>query len=207
MGMLDGLVGQLAREAAGNALEKQGGLGGLLGGLVRGQQGTMGRSQAQTVDSPFGQSANTGGGLGDLLGSVLGGGNTTSAKPAAQGGAGLLIALLPVILNWVQQQGGLEKVLASLQSKGLGGQAQSWMSTGQNQPIQPEQVESVFGTAQVDQFAAETGANRGAVLSGIASLLPQVIDQLTPKGDTSTANEANQEIGTVLGQLAGLMQR
>lgn len=200
MGMLDGLVGQLAREAAGNALEKQGGLGGLLGGLVRGQA-TPAHPSNSTVNSPFGQAGSS---LGDLLGSVLGG---TQAKPAVQGGAGLLIALLPVVLNWVQQQGGLEKVLASLQSKGLGGQAQSWMSTGQNQPIQPQQVEQVFGATQVDQFASQTGASRDAVLAGIASLLPQVFDQLTPKGDMSTAQDANQEIGAVLGQLAGLMRR
>ncbi len=206
MGMLDGLVGQLAREAAGSALEKQGGLGGLLGGLVRGQS-TPASSSNSTVNSPFGQTS--GGGLTDLLGSVLGGGDRSSspAKPAVSGSASLLIALLPVVLTWVQQQGGLEKVLSSLQGKGLGGQAQSWMNTGQNQPLQPEQVESVFGAAQVDQFAAETGASRGAVLSGIASLLPQVIDQLTPKGDASTANQANQEIGAILGQLSGLMRR
>ena len=202
MGMLDGLVGKLAREAAGNALEKQGGLGGLLGGLVRGQAASAHPSNS-TVNSPFGQA---GGGLGDLLGSVLGG-KQGQAKPAVQGGAGLLIALLPVLLTWVQQQGGLEKVLASLQSKGLGDQAKSWMSTGQNQPIQLQQVEQVFGSTQVDQFAHQTGANRDAVLSGIASLLPQVVDQLTPKGDMSTVQDANQEIGTLLGQLGGLMRR
>lgn len=195
MGMLDGLVGQLAREAAGGVLEKQGGLGGLLGGLIR--------DQSMPERSPVGQPA-SGGGLADLLGSVLGGSaSQPQAKPAA---AGLLMALLPVVLKWVQQQGGLEKVLSSLQGKGLGGQAQSWMSTAHNEPLQPEQVENVFGTAQVDQFAAETGASRGEVLSSIASLLPQVIDQLTPKGDASNADQANQEIGAVLSKLSGLMR-
>lgn len=194
MGLLDGLVGQLARDAASNVLEKQGGLTGLLGGLVRGQS------------TPPHAQGNAGAGLADVLGSVLGGSHPSPQAQTA-GSAGLLMALLPILLNWVQQQGGLEKVLASLQSSGLGAQLQSWMSHGQNQPIQPQQVEQVFGATQVDQFASQTGASREAVLSGIASLLPQVIDQLTPKGDGSSAPHANQEIGAVLNQLAGLIQR
>lgn len=195
MGMLDGLVGKIAREAASSALEKQGGLGGILGGLVRGQQSS---GQAPT------------GSLGDVLGSILGGAQKSPnqpphASPTGSGSAGLLLALLPVVLTWIQQQGGLEKVLASLQGSGLGAQAQSWMSTAHNQSIEPQQVEQVFGVAQVDQFARQTGASREAVLSGIAGLLPQVIDQLTPKGDASHSHQANQDITAVLGQLAGLL--
>jgi uncharacterized protein YidB (DUF937 family) len=210
MGLLDGLVGQLAREAAGQALQKQGGLGGVLGSLVK----NMGQHEQPTtpshptsssqVDSPFnlptdGQSSATGGGLGGVLGSVLGG--LTGGNVAPQGTNQLMVILLPMILAWVQRQGGIGAVFESLQKNGLAAQAQSWMSTSGNQQISPEQMNQLFGSSEINQMASQAGVSQEAVLSGLSNLMPQVIDQLTPTGDLSQADQANNEVSSLLASL------
>ncbi|WP_410209866.1 YidB family protein [Aquirhabdus sp.] len=193
MGMLDGLVGQIAQQALAQG-GQQGGLGGLLGGLLGGQQQQAG-----------------GGGLGGLLGGLLGGGQQPAQADGQSGGFSLggnspqlLAALLPLVLGWVQQQGGIGNVLSSLSNSGLGAQAQSWIGGGENHPVDPQAVGQVFGADQIAQVASQVGVSPEAVQNGLASLLPHVINQLTPNGDTSTAGAADNEIGAILGQLGGL---
>lgn len=213
MGLLDGLVGQLAREAAGQALQKQGGLGSVLGGLVK----NMGQHEQPTtrhaptnnhptsgshVDSPFnlpadGQSSS--GGLGGMLGSVLGG--LTGNRGASQGKSQLLMILLPMVLAWVQRQGGIGAVFESLQKNGLTTQAQSWMSTSANQAVSPQQVNQLFGSSEISHMANQAGVSPDAVLSGLSDLMPQVMDQLTPTGDLSQADQANNEVSALLASL------
>ncbi len=198
MGMLDGLVGQIAQQALAGQGGQQGGLGGLLGGLLGGQQ----------------QQAGGAGGLGGLLGGLLGGGQQQPQANPQGGGFNLggsspqlLIALLPLVLGWVQQQGGIGNVLSSLSNSGLGAQAQSWIGAGENHPVDPQAVGQVFGADQIAQVASQVGASPAEVQGGIASLLPQIINQLTPNGDTSTAGAADNEIGAILGQLGGLFNK
>jgi uncharacterized protein YidB (DUF937 family) len=208
MGLLDGLVGQLAREAAGQALQKQGGLGGMLGGLVQGMGQTQPATRTDQVDSPFNMpadraSASAGGGLGGMLGSVLGG--LTGGQSSPQGGGQLMMVLLPMILAWVQRQGGIGAVFASLQKNGLGAQAQSWMSTSSNQQVSPEQINQLFGSTEINHMASQAGVSQDAVLSGLSALMPQVIDQLTPSGDLSQSDQANHEVSSLLASLQGAL--
>ncbi len=222
MGMLDGLVGELARNALGNAVERNapGGLGGVLGGLIRG-------SQAGAAPSSMNTGAQGGlgglGGLGGVLGSILGGGagagggggfpqavpQQTPTSGAQQGGLGgmlggnnqLLIMLLPVLLAWIQQHGGISAVLGKLTGAGMGTQANSWISQGANQPVPADQVSALFNPSDIAQMANQFGASHGEVQNAIATLLPQVINSLTPSGDLSQESDANSEITQVLQQL------
>ena len=201
-------MGQLAREAAGQALQKQGGLGGMLGGLVQGMGQTQPATRTDQVDSPFNMpadraSASAGGGLGGMLGSVLGG--LTGGQSSPQGGGQLMMVLLPMILAWVQHQGGIGAVFASLQKNGLGAQAQSWMSTSSNQQVSPEQINQLFGSTEINHMASQAGVSQDAVLSGLSALMPQVIDQLTPSGDLSQSDQANHEVSSLLASLQGAL--
>ena len=102
---------------------KGGGLGDILGGLT----GAAG-----------------GGGLDDILGGLTGG-KTGSGKSGAAGGmGGLLTSLLPV-LGGMLASGGLQKVLAGFQANGLSAQADSWVGTGENEPISAADVRKVVG--------------------------------------------------------------
>ncbi len=196
MGMLDGLIGQIAQQAlqGGQGGQQQGGLGGILGGLLGGAQQ---------------QGGALGGGLGGILGGLLGGGQQQGqvAQPGGfnLGGASpaVLAAVLPLVLSWVQQQGGIGNVLSSLTNSGLGQQAQSWIGTGENHAVDPAAIGQIFSPDQIAQVAAKVGVSPEEVQSGLATVLPHVVNQLTPSGDTSNAGEANNEIGNILGKLGG----
>lgn len=203
---LNNIIEILAKQALGDQQQskQQGGLGGILGSVL-GQlgAGTTGQSQQ--------------GGLGDVLGSVLGGltGGQTQQAPNAQnagfakGGKSLLIAVLPLILAWIQQQGGLQAALDKLRGQGLTSQVDDWVSTGsgENANVDPTQVQSLFDDAEVEQVAQQTNAPKQDVYSAISQVLPQIIDSLTPQAGQTNPQEANADIQQVLNLVSGFMKR
>jgi uncharacterized protein YidB (DUF937 family) len=129
----------------------------------------------------------------DPLGSVLaglGGGN--------QAQSGNLI--LQVVLSMLQQNGGLEGVLGKFRQGGLAQQADSWVSTGQNMNISPDQLQQVFGSSTISDLASRLGMSEGQASSTMAQLLPDVINQLTPEGQVP--ENSNEEIAQGLSMLA-----
>ncbi len=113
--------------------------------------------------------------LDGLMGSLMGGtqGNTAGTQPNP---------LLQIALQLLQQNGGLQGVLSKFQQAGYGAQADSWVSTGQNQPVTADALSQVLGHGQLGQIAQQLGMSQGAVAGGLASLLPQMIDKMTPQG-------------------------
>ena len=98
------------------------------------------------------------------------------------GGSGnpLATGLLQMIHN---QPGGLSGLLQCFQEKGLGGLASSWVGTGQNLPITPDQIQHVLGSDQVKQLAAKAGMSPEAAGNVLSQLLPTLVDKLTPNGE------------------------
>ena len=90
--------------------------------------------------------------------------------------------LLQMALQLLQQNGGIEGVLAKFQQAGYGAQAGSWVSTGQNMPISGDILAQVLGSGQLGQIAQQLGMSHGEAAGGLASVLPQVIDHMTPQG-------------------------
>ena len=140
-------------------------LDGLLGQLAQGAAGQSGQD-----------------GLGGLVGSLLGGATQGQAQDGSAP-SGLSAMLLPAVLGWVQQQGGVGNVVSSLTNSGLGEQVQSWVSNGENQQIGSQAISQVLGSDQVTQLAAKMGVSPEQIQSGMATLLPQVINHLTPSGN------------------------
>ena len=66
---------------------------------------------------------------------------------------GLLRSLLPV-LGGMLAGGGLQKVLAGFQANGLSAQTDSWIGTGENQPISGEDVRKAVGDEELAKIAA-----------------------------------------------------
>src|SRR5688572_1992157 len=176
--MMMALLGLLAYKAV-----KGGGLGNMLGG---------GRTTPQPGSLPPGHAtADSMGGLGDLLGGLLGGGQ----RPAAQAGGGLG-DLLGGLLGGGQAgnvlNSGLGSILQDLQRSGQGRVAQSWVDTGENEPITPAELERAVGADAIDALAQQTGMRRGQLLSELSQNLPQLVDQLTPQGRLPTEQEASR---------------
>ena len=80
------------------------------------------------------------------------------------------------------QYGGLSGLVQAFHDKGLGGVVSSWIGTGANLPISAEQIQSVLGNEQVKAMAAKAGIPIDMLQQGLATVLPQVIDKLTPNG-------------------------
>ena len=197
---LSNIVEILAKQALGanqQSNQSQGGLGGILGSVL-GQLGGNNQQSAQ-------------GGLGGILSSVLGqlGGQQQRTAAGASGTQSLLIAVLPLVLAWIQKQGGLQGALDKLKGQGLTSQVDDWVSTGpgENAQVQPDQVQSLFDDADVEQVAQQTQTPKSAIYGAIASVLPQVIDSLTPQGGNTNPQEANQDIQQVLNLVSGFLKK
>jgi uncharacterized protein YidB (DUF937 family) len=126
--------------------------------------------------------------IGNVLGSALGGNQRQDPLGSIFGGraggnqaqSGNL--LLQLALSLLQQNGGLEGVLGRFRQGGLGQQADSWVSTGQNMNISPDQLQQIFGSSTFRDLASQLGMPDEQVGSTMAQLLPEVINQLTPQG-------------------------
>jgi uncharacterized protein YidB (DUF937 family) len=80
------------------------------------------------------------------------------------------------------QTGGLPGLMDQFKTKGLGDLISSWVGTGENQPVSGEQIHQVFGVEKIQEIAQKMGISGTEASQGLASLLPEIIDKLTPEG-------------------------
>ena len=90
--------------------------------------------------------------------------------------------MVQAAVSAIEQQGGIGALAQRFHEKGLGGVVQSWISTGQNQPVDGQQIQNVLGGGQLDALAERFGIPKETLSSGLAQVLPQVVDKLTPNG-------------------------
>jgi uncharacterized protein YidB (DUF937 family) len=118
--------------------------------------------------------------LGGILGGLLGG-----ASGAPPGAGNVLGALLSSLGRNSGPGGGnpLAGLLESLSAGGLGEQAQSWIGTGENQPVSGAEIAQALPGETLDEAARESGLSPHEAADRIAEALPRVVDQLTPRGE------------------------
>lgn len=158
MGLLDGLLGQVLGGAMGQERQNDGGLPGMGG-----------------IDRSPGMPGMPGGGLEQILGG-LGGGAGSGMGAGGQGG------LVAILLQLLQQNGGLGGLLSQFQKAGYGEQADSWVKSDHNMPINGDILSQVLGSGQLDRIAEQLGMSRGQAADEVASALPEVVDRMTPQG-------------------------
>jgi len=95
---------------------------------------------------------------------------------------------------------GLGSVLGALQSKGLGDVVSSWVGTGANKSISPEQVQSALGHEKVQQFAKQAGVSGSEASAALAGMLPGLVDKLSPDGKLPDSKGIESMIGQFLGR-------
>ena len=150
-------------------------LGGMLGGLG----GMLGGSAA---------SGTAGGGLGGLGGMLGGLGGSAGMRGNRDGsalggkGAALTALLIPLAMQWVQSNGGIGAVLQRFQKKGYSQQAASWVSTGENEPLPAHAIGDVVGEDELSRLSQQVGMSSEDVAGGMAQILPEVVNHLTPEG-------------------------
>jgi len=86
--------------------------------------------------------------------------------------------------------GGLGDLIERFRQNGQGHAADSWVSTGPNQPIRADQLEQALGPDVLNTLSQHTGLSRDDLLSRLSRELPDAVDKFTPQGRLPTEAEA-----------------
>lgn len=86
-------------------------------------------------------------------------------------------------LEVLQQRGGIDGLIRRFQEHGLDDVIASWISTGPNQSITPEQLTRILDPEQLRELARQAGIALSQVPEALAALLPTLVDRLTPDGE------------------------
>jgi uncharacterized protein YidB (DUF937 family) len=157
-------------------------LGGMMGGGQQGQGNNplMQMALQMLMSKAGGSTGGAGGGLGGMLGGMMGGGQSNVSAP---------------------NMGGLGGILDAFQKGGLGHIADSWVSQGDNIPVTGDQVSQVFGKDKISEMASQLGMSHGDVSGGLAQILPQLVNHVTPNGQVPQDHNMLQDA------LSGLFKR
>ena len=110
--------------------------------------------------------------LDGLLGGLMGGAGAQQAQNP----------LVQMALQLIQQNGGLPGILSKFQHGGMGDHVDSWVGTGQNLPMNGNQLREILGSGTIGQIAEQVGMSHADASSGLAQVLPELINRLTPTG-------------------------
>ncbi len=131
--------------------------------------------------------------LDSVLGQVLGGGATQRSPQAGGIDLGSLAGALGGLLANNGSQGGLGGLIDKFGRAGMGDAIGSWIGDGQNQPISGDQVQDALGPDTISNLASRLGINASMLLPLLASLLPTLIDKLTPNGRAPAQGLGDQD--------------
>ena len=87
-----------------------------------------------------------------------------------------------VVNGLIAKHGGLQGIVSQFEKQGLGATVKSWVGTGPNDPVSPDQVQHALGADTIKDMAAKAGISPTDLLSKLSAVLPQAIDKLTPAG-------------------------
>lgn len=126
------------------------------------------------------------------MGSLLGGNDPSS--------------MLTGLLN---QAGGMNGLKDKFQEAGMGDTFASWVGTGENQAVQPSQLQNILGSEAIQDLASKIGLDVRTVLPLLSQYLPMIIDKLTPNGSIENTHPSADQLQNVLasvmkGGLGGL---
>ena len=140
-----------------------------------------------------------------LLDSVIGAiGQPAPGGGGSGGGQGDLLGAIIGMLG--QQGGGLAGLVQKFEQAGLGDIAKSWVGTGANQPVSPDQLGGVLGNDAIAGFARQMGLDPKDALGHLSQALPQVVDKLTPQGQLPQGGLGDLgSLGDLGGMLGGLL--
>src|SRR6516165_9675899 len=91
--------------------------------------------------------------------------------------------------------GGLGGLVNKLQQGGLGDVVNSWVGSGQNQPVSPSQLGSALGPSILKTMSQLTGLSEDDLTKQLSQVLPGVVNGLTPNGRLPTVAELSKMMG------------
>ena len=130
-----------------------------------------------------------------FLDSILGGQNQSGDDPRGPN------PILGVLTGLLAQNGGIQGLLNKFTQAGHDDKVKSWISTGENEPISPDQVQNVIGQDQISAIAAKLGVDPAQASQLLAKFLPTVVDKLTPNGHVDPNADHHQNLAGLLPSL------
>ena len=134
----------------------------------------------------------------DKIKEMLGGltqspsGQTGGGSQGSQGGGALgnLGGVLSGASVGSVLSGGLRDLIERFKQNGQGTAADSWVKTGPNQPLGPEQLQQAIGPDVLNTLSQQTGLSREELLARLTRELPAAVDKFTPDGRLPNEDEA-----------------
>lgn len=112
--------------------------------------------------------------------------------------------ILNRLMGGQQGASGLEALVEKLRSGGLGDRVESWISTGTNRPVAPQELEQALSPEETDRLASDAGMERPGLLALLSQMLPRLIDGMTPQGRLPTQGEVPESgLGGMLREILG----
>lgn len=117
------------------------------------------------------------------------------------GRGGTQTALINAVISAITQNGnaaqGLGQIVSQFEQNGLGDVVKTWVGTGQNAPVNAQQIQQGLGTGMLEQIAKSAGMNPQQASGMLAQVLPNLVDQLTPGGSIDS-----QAVGNLIANVA-----
>jgi len=88
--------------------------------------------------------------------------------------------------------GGLTDLIGKLSAGGVAPQVNSWVGHGPNEPVPPGQLGSALGQNVLAELSQRTGMSQQELLNQLATVLPQIINHLTPNGRMPTLADLDE---------------
>ncbi len=95
------------------------------------------------------------------------------------------------------QPGGITGLVQQLQNGGLDSVVSTWLGSGENSPIDPQQIESVIGSDRIQSIASTLGVDPQTLAQGLSQALPALVDHLSPNGQLPNEEEVAQGLQTL----------
>jgi uncharacterized protein YidB (DUF937 family) len=90
--------------------------------------------------------------------------------------------MVSVVSSILEQHGGLQGVVGQYEKNGLGPTVRSWVGTGPNQPISPDDLQKALGPELLEQLSQKSGLSVQELAQKLSHVLPQAVDKMTPNG-------------------------
>lgn len=127
-----------------------------------------------------------------LLDSIVG--QVAGALEGSVPGGQVHPGLAEVVSSLMTQGGGLQGLVVQFEQQGLGHVVSSWIGSGENLAITPDQVQAVLGEPHIAAVAARLGLSPADVTNQLAGLLPHAVDSVTPAGALPDGNLLTQAL-------------
>jgi uncharacterized protein YidB (DUF937 family) len=133
--------------------------------------------------------------LREMIGTTQAGGPARPDDQAGPAGSGLLDEIGQMFGSGASGRNlslGLGDLVERFRATGQGATADSWVSTGANADLPPEELEKAIGSDTIDELSQKTGLSRDEIVKRLTAGIPETVNQLTPEGRLPSEIEAQR---------------